>query len=131
MKITLDYRNPSPSHCDVAVFVNGALAGTLTLRQEEVDQFQHIVLHGDLRGRDEFLAGDPGPYEPERADPLRTCKRCGGNMLHGHALRNSLSGVPDFTGDPYPVTVSPTGPAVVVPCLKCLSCGYSVTRDNL
>lgn len=62
MKITLDYRNPTPSHCDVAVFVNGALTGTLTLRQEELDVFQHIILHGMDDQRDEFLGtGDPGP----------------------------------------------------------------------
>ena len=63
MKITLDYRNPSPSHCDVAVFVNGALTGVLTLRQEELITFQHIILHGLDKHRDEFLGtGDPGPF---------------------------------------------------------------------
>jgi hypothetical protein len=69
MKITLDYRHPTPSHCDVAVFVNGALAGVLTLRQEELGTFQHIVLHGMDNERDQFLGtGDPGP------DPLATTR---------------------------------------------------------
>lgn len=62
MKISLDYRHPTPSHCDVAVYVNGALAGVLTLRQQELDVFQHILLYGIDRRRDSFLAtGDPGP----------------------------------------------------------------------
>jgi hypothetical protein len=46
MRITLDYRNPSPSHCNVAVFVNGALAGVLTLRQEELADFQAVIEQG-------------------------------------------------------------------------------------
>ena len=67
MKITLDYRNPTPSHCDVVVFVNGANTGTLTLRQEELDVFQHIVLHGIDDRRDKFLGtGDPGPWPEAR-----------------------------------------------------------------
>lgn len=54
------------------------------------------------------------------------CRRCGGPMLRGHALQNTLSGTPDFAGDPHPVTISRTGPAKVVPCLKCVNCGYSI-----
>lgn len=46
MRITLDYRNPTPSHCGVAIFVNGALAGTLTLRQDEIVSFQQILAAG-------------------------------------------------------------------------------------
>jgi hypothetical protein len=33
MNITLDYRNPTRSHCDVAIFIDGALTGVLTLRR--------------------------------------------------------------------------------------------------
>lgn len=63
MKITVDYRNPTPSHCDAAIFINGALAGVLKLRQEELDVFQHIILHGLDSKRDEFLGtGNPGPW---------------------------------------------------------------------
>jgi hypothetical protein len=47
-------------------------------------------------------------------------------MLRGHALQNTLTGVPDFPGDNHPVTVSRTGPAQVVACLKCIKCGYSI-----
>lgn len=68
MKITLDFRNPTPSHCDVAVFVNGALTGVLKLRQDEIATFQHIILYGMHVKRDEFLGtGNPGP-DPMRGD---------------------------------------------------------------
>ena len=40
MRITLDYGRPTPSHCTVAVFIDGALAGELVLRQSEVVAFQ-------------------------------------------------------------------------------------------
>lgn len=69
MKITLDYRNPTPSHCEVGVYVNGALAGVLTLRQEEINLFQHIIANGMDAQRDQFLGtGDPGPT-PARQTP--------------------------------------------------------------
>jgi hypothetical protein len=61
VKITIDYRNPTPVHCDVAIFVNGALAGTITLRQEELFHFQHILLNGMSHKYDQFFAtGNPG-----------------------------------------------------------------------
>ena len=60
---------------------------------------------------------------PTRQPP---CKRCGGQMLRGHALQNTLTGYPDFAGDDSPVTISRTGPAQVVPCIKCIKCGYSI-----
>lgn len=54
MKIILEYRNPTASHCNVAVFVNDALAGVLTLRQEELGSFDMIVAAGCVKGMDEF-----------------------------------------------------------------------------
>jgi hypothetical protein len=67
MKITFDYRNPTPSHCDVAVFVNGALAGVLRLRQDELSDFQGIVNGGLTLPTDEFLGtGNPDPNTDER-----------------------------------------------------------------
>lgn len=56
MKIILDYRNPTPSHCDVAIFVNGALAGTICLRQEEIDVFQDVICRGLHMPGDKFLS---------------------------------------------------------------------------
>jgi len=57
MKITFDYRNATPSHCDVAIFVNGALAGELKLRQDEIAAFQQIVQRGTDPERDSFDSG--------------------------------------------------------------------------
>lgn len=60
MNIHLRYQNPSPAHCEVAVFVDGALAGVLRLRQEEVVGFQQIVSGGCVKGIDSFEAsGSP------------------------------------------------------------------------
>lgn len=63
MNITLDYRDPTPAHCKVAVYLDGALTGILTLRQDELATFQHILIHG-MSHRDTFLAtGNPNPAE--------------------------------------------------------------------
>lgn len=65
MRITLDFRNPSPSHCDVAVFVNHAFAGVLTLRQDELIAFQQVIVSGLSVPGDEFLGtGNPDPVPP-------------------------------------------------------------------
>lgn len=62
MKITLEYRDPTPSHCDVAIFVNGALAGVIKLRQSELDVFQDVIKQGLHMPNDEFNSrGDPNP----------------------------------------------------------------------
>lgn len=62
MRITFEYRNPTKAHCDVAIFVNGGLAGVITLRQEEVVGFNMIVAHGCADGIDTFLSrGNPAP----------------------------------------------------------------------
>lgn len=62
MRIALDLRHPTPSHCDVAVFVNGALAGVLTLRQAEIVEFRALVVAGavNLGARIELTgSGEP------------------------------------------------------------------------
>lgn len=62
MRITLDYRNPSPSHCRVGVFVNGACAGEICLRQEEIVTFQTVIQHGLSMPEDVFRGtGNPNP----------------------------------------------------------------------
>jgi hypothetical protein len=55
MDIVLDYRNPTPTHCQVAVFVNGALTGVLTLRQEELVSFDQIMSIGCAGDMDTFV----------------------------------------------------------------------------
>lgn len=46
MKISLDFRHPTPAHCDIAIFVDGGLAGTITLRQDEIVEFNEVVASG-------------------------------------------------------------------------------------
>lgn len=129
MNITLDYRNPTHAHCDVAVYVNGALTGVLKLRQDELDSFQFIVANGMNLPGDVFLStGDPGPYRNEKVLDQRLfyCTKCGGDMKPGTALHNTLVGFPDFPGGEVS-TVSRGGPGRLVPCMKCVKCGWSVT----
>ena len=68
------------------------------------------------------------------------CKKCEGDMQPGVAIRNTLTGMPDFPGDRHATTVSPGGPGKLIDCMKCTACGWSVTgspvsraadRDNL
>lgn len=61
MNITIEHRNPTASHCDVAIFIDGALVGVLRLRQEEVGGFNQILSRG-CRQFDQFVArGNPTP----------------------------------------------------------------------
>jgi hypothetical protein len=66
MKITLDFRNPTPTHCDVAVFVNGAFTGVLKLRQDEVGSFHQVISNGLSLSSDEFLSTGNPNYEREK-----------------------------------------------------------------
>jgi len=59
------------------------------------------------------------------------CKKCGGLMKRGVALENIMSGIPDFHDQRLAVTLSPTGRARLVGCLKCETCGYSVSKADL
>lgn len=63
MNIVIEYRNPTPSHCDVALFVNGALAGTITLRQSELVAFQDFFFFGQKQMDKVIARGDPGQFE--------------------------------------------------------------------
>ena len=48
-------------------------------------------------------------------------------MLPGKALADIMTGTPDFPGDDRVCTVSPSGRAELVDCLKCNTCGFSVS----
>lgn len=62
MRISLNYRNPTPAHCDVAVFINSAFTGTLKLRREELGDFQQLMVLGARARGDSFSAtGNPDP----------------------------------------------------------------------
>lgn len=61
-------------------------------------------------------------------DPTHGCKRCGASMAPGKAIAQTYtSGSPDFPGDKAGMTMIPGGPGVLVECLKCSACGWSVT----
>lgn len=55
------------------------------------------------------------------------CKKCGSEMKRGIATGQAWSGVAGFTGDSYAVTLSSGGTGYLMPCLKCVACGWSVT----
>lgn len=70
-------------------------------------------------------------YLPEvvNLEPVPTyCLRCLVRMVPGEALQDVLSGSGDFHAGDDVVTLSPSGRARMVPCLKCPSCGQSVTK---
>jgi hypothetical protein len=55
------------------------------------------------------------------------CRKCGGNMVAGKAIQQTLTGTPDFPGDTTAVTLSPGGSGKLIDCMKCDKCGWSVT----
>lgn len=63
MRINLEYRDPTPAHCDVAVFVNGGLAGVLRLRQEELADFHRTIRRGTGPGDRFETSGDPAWHD--------------------------------------------------------------------
>lgn len=54
-----------------------------------------------------------------------TCPRCKAEMLPGIALDREVDGMPEWGTI---VTLSKTGPAFLLPCLKCVCCGHSVAQ---
>ncbi len=59
--------------------------------------------------------------------PWNICPRCKIEMTRGIALRENVSGIPDFIGDDTVCTMSPDGTARLISCLKCPVCGLSRT----
>ena len=57
------------------------------------------------------------------------CLKCGGDMQEGQATKETLSGIPDFSGDKA-VALSPTSTRTIeiIERYKCLECGWSVTK---
>jgi hypothetical protein len=72
MRVTFAYRHPTPAHCDVAVFLDGAMTGTLRLRQDELPAFRRIVAAGcDVPGNGFFVeTGVSHPGDRRFGDPL-------------------------------------------------------------
>lgn len=60
-----------------------------------------------------------------------TCRKCGGPMVPGIATGQTFTpGTPDFPGDKTACTVSAGGPGVLIDCMKCETCGWSVTKGS-
>jgi len=69
---------------------------------------------------------------------IKDCPKCHkGKMKFGKALRNTLTWGNDFGGEadldkpPSGVTISENGPPVMVNCLKCTKCGFSIGKNHL
>ncbi len=62
---------------------------------------------------------------------MHKCKKCNGDMHPGKAIAQTLTGMPDFPGDRSAVTLSAGGPGVLIDCLKCSTCGWSMTVPTL
>lgn len=57
------------------------------------------------------------------------CRKCGSEMRPGTAIVNKMTGISDFIGSKDVVTLSPDPKQpVMVDCLKCTRCGWSVTH---
>ena len=54
------------------------------------------------------------------------CPDCNVELEPGIALDDILTGMPDFIGQCQVCTVSASGKAKLIKCLKCPLCGYSV-----
>ena len=48
-------------------------------------------------------------------------------MAQSKAIAQTLTGMKDFPGDKHAVTLSNGGPGVLIDCLKCTNCGWSMT----
>ena len=56
------------------------------------------------------------------------CRKCGGEMKPSKATDQTFTGgTPDFPGDTHAATLSAGGPGKMIDCMKCESCGWSVT----
>ena len=57
------------------------------------------------------------------------CRKCGAQMHEGKATQQTfVAGIKDFPSDDYASTYSAGGAGVIIECMKCPSCGYSVTK---
>ncbi len=77
--------------------------------------------HGIIYAHASRMAGATYPTD------LLTCSACHtGTLGPSQALQSTYTGSPDFP-DGEVVTMSPGGPGRLVDCLKCQSCGHSVS----
>jgi len=64
---------------------------------------------------DKFMSAAPSPGEK--------CRKCGSGMKPGKALDQTFHTSREGT-------MSPGGPGVLIDCMKCVSCGWSVKGEN-
>lgn len=115
------------------VFFNGAeMKGVLT-----ADEEKRLIVQADFDARGNYqlnaertelktltLYGDVRVHLP--------CRKCGGEMRPSAAFENTArpSRLPDFPGEApggRGATITFDGPAVLLRCMKCSACGWSVT----
>lgn len=95
------------------------------INKETQDQIAAIMLmHGNQEQQRKALAY--ASSENSKLD-LSKCKKCNGDMVPGKAIVQTYTGLPDFAGDTYPVTLSAGGDGKLVNCSKCKECGWSTT----
>ena len=57
------------------------------------------------------------------------CRKCHTEMKPGKATGQTYTGgMKDFASDERAVTFSAGGPGVLIECMKCPACGYSVSK---
>lgn len=61
---------------------------------------------------------------------ITKCKKCNGELKAGKAMAQTFTGKPDFIGDNHICTISAGGAGKLIDCLKCVDCGWSMTRPN-
>lgn len=59
-----------------------------------------------------------------------TCRKCGGTMSPSKAIAQTFTGVGDFHDADEVSTISAGGPGKLIDCMKCVDCGWSVTKDG-
>jgi hypothetical protein len=62
VNIRLHFSNSTTNHCDVGIYIDNELTGTLRLKQTEVVPFQMVIING-LHHTDAFVA--TGSAEPQ------------------------------------------------------------------
>lgn len=55
------------------------------------------------------------------------CIKCNIELKPGIALKQTISGIPDFPNDNKPITLHADGPGCIKSCLKCPKCGWSIS----
>lgn len=64
-------------------------------------------------------------------DEQNGCRKCGAEMKPGTAIINKMTGKPDFIGGEV-CTFSPDPrQTVLVDCLKCSGCGWSISLPSM